>query len=74
MAEAFMGRLESYVTAIDANDKNAFCAALLRNLFRGSKAVDPLANGLVDYLLTLSMEIEALPAQVLLSGQIAASK
>ena len=37
-------------------------------------AIDPLANGLVDYLLDLSREIETLPAKELLTGQIAVFK
>ena len=71
MAEAFMGRLNTYVTAIDEDDREAFSAALVRNLFRGNETIDPLANGLVDYLLDLSKEIETLPAKALLTGQIA---
>ena len=74
MAEAFMGRLNTYVAAIDEDDKEAFSAALVRNLFRGNEAIDPLANGLVDYLLDLSKEIETLPAKQLLTGQIAVFK
>ena len=74
MAEAFMGRLNTYVTAIDEDDREAFSAALVRNLFRGNKAVDPQANGLVDYLLDLSKEIDTLPAKALLTGQIAVFK
>ena len=74
MAEAFMGRLESYVTAIDGNDREAFSAALVRNLFRGSDAVDPLGNGLVDYLLALNREIDKIPAQELLTGKVKVSE
>ena len=74
MAEAFMGRLNTYVTAIDEDDREAFSAALVRNLFRGNEEIDPLANGLVDYLLDLSKEIETLPAKALLTGQIAVFK
>jgi cytochrome b pre-mRNA-processing protein 3 len=74
MAEAFMGRLDAYVTAIDNNDKDAFSAALVRNLFRGNKTIDPIANGLVDYLLDLSKEIDAIPAQALLAGKIAVAE
>ena len=74
MAEAFMGRLDSYVSAIDNNDKDAFSAALVRNLFRGNEAIDPLSNGLVDYLMDLSKEIDAIPAQALLAGKIAVSE
>ena len=74
MAEAFMGRLNSYVTAIDEDDREAFSAALVRNLFRGNGTIDPLSNGLVDYLLDLSKEIDTLPAKELLTGQIAVFK
>ena len=74
MAEAFMGRLSTYVTAIDEDDREAFSAALVRNLFRGNEAIDPLANGLVDYLLDLSKEIDTLPAKALLAGQLAVFK
>ena len=61
-------------SAIDENDREAFSAALVRNLFRGNEAIDPVANGLVDYLLDLSKEIETLPAKALLTGQIAVFK
>ena len=70
MAEAFMGRLNTYVVAIDKHDREAFSAALVRNLFRGNEAIDPLANGLVDFLLDLSKEIDTLPDNTLLAGQI----
>ena len=70
MAEAFMGRLESYVYAIDNNDKKSFSAALNRNLFRGNETIDPLANGLVDYLFALVKEIDNLPAEQVLVGML----
>ena len=70
MAEAFMGRLESYVYAIDKNDKKTFSAALNRNLFRGNEKIDPLANGLVDYLVALVEEIDNLPAEHILMGKL----
>ena len=74
MAEAFMGRLDSYVTAIDSNDRKAFSAALVRNLFRGNEAVDPSGKGLVDYLLALNREIDKIPAQELLTGKVKVSE
>ncbi len=70
MAEAFIGRLESYVDAIDNNDKKSFSAALSRNLFRGNKTIDPLTNGLVDYLVALVEEIDNLPAEHILMGKL----
>ena len=70
MAEAFMGRLQSYVDAIDNNDKKSFSEALSRNLFRGNETIDPLANGVVDYLFALVTEIDNLPAEQVLAGKL----
>ena len=70
MAEAFLGRLDSYVKAIDKNDKKQFSFALKRNLFRGNEMIDPLANGLVDYLFDLVEKFDRLSAQALLAGRI----
>ena len=70
MAEAFLGRLESYVDAIDENDKKSFSEALSRNLFRGNETIDPLANGIVDYLFALVTEIDSLPADHVLAGKL----
>ena len=41
MAEAFIGRLDVYLVAIDAADRAALSAALKRNLFRGNSHVNP---------------------------------
>jgi len=68
MAEAFMGRLESYVDTID--NKKSFSEALSRNLFRGDETIDPLANGLVDYLFALVKEIDNLPGEQVLAGML----
>ena len=70
MAEAFMGRLEAYVTALDSDDPAALAAALQRNLFRGNKAIDPLTNGSVDYVFALAKEITNLEAEFLLAGHL----
>ena len=70
MAEAFMGRLESYVYVIDNDDKKSLSAALKRNLFRGDETIDPLANGLVDYLFALVKEIDNLPTDQVLAGKL----
>ncbi|MDC1383052.1 hypothetical protein N8500_06165 [Candidatus Puniceispirillum sp.] len=70
MAEAFLGRLNSYVQAIDKNDKKQFSSALKRNLFRGNETIDPVANGLVDYLFDLVEKFDHFSAQALLAGRI----
>jgi cytochrome b pre-mRNA-processing protein 3 len=69
MAEAFMGRLEAYVKALDNADKTALAAAMQRNLFRDDPAIDPLANGSVDYVFALASEMANLdPARLRLGN------
>ena len=70
MAEAFMGRLEAYVTALDNDDRTALAAALQRNLFRDDKSNDSLTNGAVDYVFALAKEITSLEADSLLAGHL----
>ena len=70
MAEAFLGRLEAYVTALDHNDRMALAAALRRNLFRQDSDADPLGNGAVDYVFALATEITNLDPDDLLLGNL----
>jgi cytochrome b pre-mRNA-processing protein 3 len=70
MAEAFMGRLEAYVAALDNDNRTALAAALQRNLLRDDKAIDPLTNGAVDYVFALATEITNLEADALLAGHL----
>ena len=70
MAEAFLGRLDAYVTALDNNDRAALGAALRRNLFRDDNNADPLGNGAVDYVFALASEITNLDQDDLLLGNL----
>jgi len=70
MAEAFLGRLDAYVTALDHNDRAAMGAALRRNLFRDNADVDPLGNGAVDYVFALAQVITNLDQDDLLLGNL----
>ena len=70
MAEAFMGRLDAYVSAIDSNDRVGLANALQRNLFRSDNSIDPIKNGLVDYVFALAAEITNLDADDLLKGNL----
>ena len=70
MAEAFMGRLDAYVLAVDAADRTALSTALTRNLFRGNSTVDPLDNGLVDAIFELVGQLDNSDDAVLLDGRI----
>lgn len=67
MAEAFMGRLESYVGSLDSGDREALGAALGRNLLRGDKPAD---DTLVDFVLVLEQRIAAVDTQALLAGRL----
>ena len=73
MAEAFLGRLDAYVTALDNNDRAALGAALRRNLFRDDTNADPLRNGAVDYVFALASEITNLEMDDLLLGNLTLS-
>ena len=70
MAEAFMGRLDAYATAIDANDRDALAAALERNLLRGTDSPDALASGLVDYVFGLVEALDKVAPEELLDGRL----
>ena len=70
MAEAFLGRLQAYVTALDNNDRIALATALRRNLFRHDTTADPLGNGAVDYVFALALEITNLDQDDLLLGNL----
>ena len=67
MAEAFMGRLESYAGSLDSGDREALGAALGRNLLRGDKPAD---DTLVDFVLVLEQRIAAVDTQALLAGRL----
>jgi cytochrome b pre-mRNA-processing protein 3 len=77
MAEAFMGRLEAYTSAIDNQDRAALAAALERNLLRGpdkyneesEEATVTASSGLIDYVFDLVAEIDRIDAAILLNGE-----
>ena len=71
MAEGFLGRLDAYATALDANDAAGLCAALQRNLLRDNDDADPEASGLVEYVLAIVADLDKVPESSLLAGAIA---
>ena len=67
MAEAFMGRLDAYASALDGGDRVALAAALQRNLLRGdSKAGEQL----IDFVLELEARIAGIERESLLRGKL----
>ena len=69
IATAYMGRMQAYVDALDADDEAALADALARNLYR-ENGTDPLANGLVAFMMAESERLRGVPDQQLLFGQI----
>ena len=67
MAEAFMGRLDAYATALDNDDRAALAAAIGRNLLRDEV---PAGDTLVDHVLSLDARLSALEDVVLLAGDL----
>ena len=67
MAEAFMGRLDAYATALDNDDRAALSAAIGRNLLRDE---GPASDTLVDHVLALEARLSALQDDVLLAGDL----
>ena len=67
MAEAFMGRLDAYATALDDGDRDALAAAIGRNLLRGEV---PASAQLVDFVLSLEARLAALNDETLLAGRL----
>ena len=65
MAEAFMGRLDAYATALDDGDRDALAAAIGRNLLRDEVSASPQ---LVDFVLSLEARLSALDDETLLTG------
>ena len=68
MAEAFTGRLNAYAGALDEKDRAALKAALERNLLRGDALAE---DGLVDFVIALDQQVQAVGERNILSGQLA---
>lgn len=68
MAEAFMGRLDAYATALDDGDREALAAAIGRNLLRGEESA---SASLVDFVVTLETRLSAIDDETLLAGGLA---
>ncbi len=64
----FYGRVDAYVTAIDAGDKSALIAALERNMAPDSKLRD--ANGFAIYLMNAAQRIENQMPDAFLKGKL----
>ena len=67
MAEAFMGRLDAYATALDNGDREALAAAIGRNLLRDE---GPPSPQLVGFVLALEARFLALDDSELLAGRL----
>ncbi|WP_422375766.1 ubiquinol-cytochrome C chaperone family protein [Roseibium sp.] len=69
MGEAFYGRADAYIPAIDEGDAEALSEALGRNIF--TDAPEPLAQmRLAHYMLQTAKDLDAQTADVLRKGDI----
>jgi cytochrome b pre-mRNA-processing protein 3 len=68
LVSMFYGRVESYVSAIDAGDKPALIAALERNMAPGGKLRD--SEGFAIYLMNAAQRIENQIPDAFLKGKL----
>lgn len=66
MAEAFMGRLHAYTSALDDADREALGAALKRNLLRGEGEA---SDALIDFVFVLEAKMAGMDSEALLAGR-----
>ena len=69
MAAAFMGRLKTYSTALDAGDKTQLTEALRRNLYRDG--MSDKASALAKQVLVLAQHLESQSDAEILAGILA---
>ena len=68
LAESFNGRLHVYAAALDNNDHDAFQQALCRNVY--GHMDEPCAPPLALYAFGLAAQLQAIPQDVLLAGEL----
>ena len=68
MAAAFMGRLKTYSTALDANDKTQLTKALRRNLYRDG--MGDKASALAKQVLAHAAAFDKMNDQAILAGDL----
>ncbi len=69
MGEAFYGRADSYMTAMEAGDTDGLAAALARNLFPEAEDVPPGAHALARYMQACAGLMDATPVEDVLAGR-----
>lgn len=69
MATAFVGRVQAYSQALDANDKEALASALRRNLYR-DQDMDGMENKLSTAVIKVAKALDKQSDDTLMSGHI----
>jgi cytochrome b pre-mRNA-processing protein 3 len=69
MWEAFHGRAAAYEAAVDAGDRTALSAALVRNVWRG-EAPEGAAEGLAAHMLDAAAALADQPFASLVAGEV----
>jgi cytochrome b pre-mRNA-processing protein 3 len=69
-AGMFYGRLESYSVALEAQDREALAAALLRNIYPQAEAPAPDMSGLANWMIAASEVLSAQSEDVIATGSL----
>lgn len=69
-AGMFYGRLESYSVALEARDREALAAALLRNIYPQAETPAPDMSGLANWMIAASDVLSAQSEDVIATGSL----
>ena len=69
-AGMFYGRLESYASALDADDQDALAAALRRNIYPQADEPAPDMRGLANWIMAASRMLSAQPEEAVATGSV----
>lgn len=69
MKRAFYGRNEAYAKALDAGDRGALAATLLRNVYGGAQEAEGAATALADRVAALDSALAEVPLEVFATGR-----
>lgn len=70
LASMFYGRVNSYGNAIDNQDSDELCAALVRNLYPENKDTKLEMNTLSNYIISTDAELHNITHDTMLQGQL----
>lgn len=70
MSKAFMGRVDAYDRALDAESRQDLADALVRNLYRGDSPGQAVLDRLADYIHRVTETLAGQPVDRIMSGAV----